>query len=71
MYGIVTKLALERDDVATTASGVDLIGRGRSLWDIVRGGPEIEFKKWPRWKIKFCTEEDFEHEDHYWLFKYN
>ncbi|EAU91266.2 hypothetical protein CC1G_06901 [Coprinopsis cinerea okayama7 len=71
LYGVRTRITLLLEDAASTATNLTLIGRNRSLFDIVRGGPELELKKWPRWKTKFCTEVDFQHEDHFWLYQYN
>lgn len=71
MYGTLTRLPLKLDDIAITAANVKLMGLNRALWDVVARTPELELRKWPRWKIKFCVEEDFEDPDHYWLFQYN
>jgi hypothetical protein len=71
MYGITTRLPLKLDDIAVTATNVKLMGLNRALWDVVTRTPELELRKWPRWKIKFCVEEDFEEPDHHWLFQYN
>ncbi|KAH6914011.1 hypothetical protein BKA70DRAFT_1260171 [Coprinopsis sp. MPI-PUGE-AT-0042] len=71
MYGISTRLPLKLDDIAVTAVNVKLVGLNRALWDVMARSPELELRKWPRWKIKFCVEEDFEDSDHYWLFQYN
>ncbi|TFK23144.1 hypothetical protein FA15DRAFT_656930 [Coprinopsis marcescibilis] len=72
LYGIRSRLPLTLQDFSP-AKNVKLLGLNRALWDVVRGGTEVDFelRKWPRWKIKYCTEEDFEDEDYYWLFKYN
>lgn len=71
LYGVVTRLPLLLVDVASEVKTLKMVGLNRALWDINRAGPELILTKWPRWKIKFCTEEEFCCEDDAWLFKYN
>lgn len=59
------------EDLVNVAKSLKTVGLNRALWDIDRVGSEIVTNKWPRWKIKFCVEEDFPCEDDFWLFKYN
>ncbi|KAF5326060.1 hypothetical protein D9611_000283 [Ephemerocybe angulata] len=70
-YGIFNRLPLLLIDLATDVTSLKMVGLNRALWDVDRSGPELELKKWPRWKIKFASEEDFECEDAYWLFQFN
>ncbi|KAH9485493.1 hypothetical protein JR316_0002401 [Psilocybe cubensis] len=71
LYGVVVRLPILLEDLAHEAPGLKMIGLNRALWDIVRVGSEIIKNKYPRWRIKFCVEEDFLCADDAWLFKYN
>ncbi|PPQ87473.1 hypothetical protein CVT25_008209 [Psilocybe cyanescens] len=71
LYGVVVRLPILLEDLAFEAKGLQMIGLNRALWDIERVGLELVKNKYPRWKIKFCVEEDFLCADDAWLFKYN
>lgn len=71
LYSAFGRLPLLLIDIATEVPTVEMVGLNRALWTVDRSSPELELKKWPRWKIKFCTEEDFPCGDEYWLFQYN
>jgi hypothetical protein len=71
LYSTFGRLPLLLADVASEIPGVEMVGLNRALWNVDRSGGELELKKWPRWKIKFSTKEDFLCEDDYWLFQYN
>ncbi|KDR75652.1 hypothetical protein GALMADRAFT_1330752 [Galerina marginata CBS 339.88] len=71
LYGAIARLPILLEDLAFEAEGLKTIGLNRALWTIDRVGAEITSAKWPRWKIKFCVEEDFVSADDAWLFKYN
>lgn len=71
LYGTVSRLPILLEDLANENEGLQTIGLNRALWDISRVGTNIITNKWPRWKIKFNTEEDFLNEDDAWLFKYH
>lgn len=73
LYGTVTRLPISVEELATEGKGLDTIGLNRALWSIERSGSDQELgtTKWPRWKIKFCIEDEFVNADDYWLFKYN
>lgn len=71
LYGVIVRLPILLEDVAVDATGLEMIGLNRALWTIERVGSEIVTSKYPRWKIKFCIEEDFLCADDAWLFKYN
>ncbi|KAF8952514.1 hypothetical protein BDZ97DRAFT_1878187 [Flammula alnicola] len=71
LYGTLSRLPILLEDLAGEAKGLQMIGLNRALWDIERVGSNIITNKWPRWKIKFCVEEDFLCADDAWLFKYN
>ncbi|CAA7258956.1 unnamed protein product [Cyclocybe aegerita] len=70
LYGAIGRLPLQIADFAVQNEALQTIGLNRALWTISRVGPDILTEKWPRWKIKFCVEEDFICEDDAWLFKY-
>mgnify|MGYP001442263905 CR=1 FL=1 len=70
-YGAFGRLPILLIDVVTEVPTLQTVGLNRALWNVNRHGPELELLKWPRWKIKFCTPEDFECDDHFWLFQYN
>ncbi|KAF8161324.1 hypothetical protein B0H34DRAFT_652695 [Crassisporium funariophilum] len=71
LYGVEARLPLLLEDLADEGKKLQTIGLNRALWTINRVGSEIITEKWPRWKIKFCVEEDFVCDDDAWLFKYN
>ncbi|KAF4620778.1 hypothetical protein D9613_000855 [Agrocybe pediades] len=71
LYGAFTRLPVLLEDLVYEAKGLQMVGLNRALWAIDRVGDEVITEKWPRWKIKFCVEEDFYCEDDAWLFKYN
>jgi hypothetical protein len=71
IYGTVARLPFSPEELALELKGLTRVGLTRALWDIDRSGPEIQTFKWPRWKIKFFTESDFEDPDDAWLFKYH
>lgn len=70
-YGAFHRLPILLIDLATEVPKLELVGLNRALWNVDRSQQELELKKWPRWKIKFCVEEDFAFEDDFWLFQYN
>ncbi|KAF8911518.1 hypothetical protein CPB84DRAFT_1812353 [Gymnopilus junonius] len=72
LYGTVTRLPILLDDLIEEAPGLEMVGLNRALWNIDRvGAADKPLVKLPRWKIKFCIEEDFLSPDDAWLFKYN
>jgi hypothetical protein len=71
LYGVTARLPILIGDLAEEAKGLNTIGLNRALWSIDRVGSDILTTKWPRWRIKFCIEEDFLCSDDAWLFKYN
>ena len=68
---MVSRLPVLLEDLVNEATSLEMVGLNRALWTIDRVGDEVIVDKWPRWKIKFCVEEDFFCEDDAWLFKYN
>ena len=70
-YGASYRLPVQVIDLVTDIPTLQLVGLNRALWDVDRSGRDPEIKKWPRWKVKFCTVEDFASDDEYWLFQYN
>lgn len=58
-------------DLVTDIPTLQLVGLNRALWDVDRSCADAEINKWPRWKVKFCTRDDFDSDDEYWLFQYN
>ncbi|KAJ3572112.1 hypothetical protein NP233_g3297 [Leucocoprinus birnbaumii] len=71
IYGTYSRLPFSPEELAMDLKGLRRVGLTRALWDIVRNGPEVEALKWPRWKIKFFAESDFDDPDDAWLFKYH
>lgn len=72
LYGTVSRLPILLDDLIQEAPGLQMVGLNRALWNIDRvGEPDKPLDKLPRWRIKFCSEEDFFSADDAWLFKYN
>lgn len=63
LYGTVRRLPILLEDLASDAPNLRMIGLNRALWSVEREGTSIVTKKWPRWKIKFCTEDDFLSDD--------
>jgi hypothetical protein len=70
-YGASYRLPIQVMDLVTDIPTLQLVGLNRALWDVDRSDRDPEIKKWPRWKVKFCTVEDFDSHDQYWLFQYN
>ncbi|KAF9047441.1 hypothetical protein BJ165DRAFT_1344136 [Panaeolus papilionaceus] len=70
LYGTLTRLPILLEDMANACQTLTTVGLNRSLWTIDRQGSNILTTKWPRWRIKFNTEEEFDLPDHAWLFKY-
>ena len=73
LYGTTSRLPISVEQIAAEGKNLDTIGLNRALWSIERSGLDLELSttKWPRWKIKFCVEDEFVNADDYWLFKYN
>ncbi|PPQ63018.1 hypothetical protein CVT24_005964 [Panaeolus cyanescens] len=70
LYGTRVRLPILLEDMANACQNLTTVGLNRSLWTIDREGDAILTTKWPRWRIKFNTEEEFDSHDHAWLFKY-
>ncbi|KAF7288722.1 hypothetical protein HMN09_01378200 [Mycena chlorophos] len=58
-------------ELATDLPRLRLVGLQRSLFTIDRDAEDWEPKLWTPWKVKYCIREDFESEDHWWLFRYH
>lgn len=71
IYGTYSRLPFSPEELALDLKGLRRVGLTRALWDIERNGSEFEGCKWPRWKIKFFSESDFDDADDAWLFKYH
>lgn len=70
LYSVIGRFPILLEDLVES-NGLQTIGLNRALWSIDRVGPKILTEKFPRWKIKFCIEEDFQCDDDAWLFQYN
>ncbi|KAJ7072184.1 hypothetical protein C8F01DRAFT_233256 [Mycena amicta] len=59
-------------ELATDLPRLCLVGLQRSLFTIERDNDEVlEPKLWAPWTVKYCIPEDFESDDHAWLFRYH
>ncbi|KAF8629567.1 hypothetical protein AX15_003380 [Amanita polypyramis BW_CC] len=56
-------LPFEALEFATDNPQLQLIGHNRWLWDV-----QDDCTRWPSWKSYFAVREDFEDEDHWWLY---
>lgn len=70
VYRTYMRLPLSAEELAIELKSLTMVGLTRALWDIDRTGPEIQVSKWPRWKVRFFAESDFQDPDAAWLFKY-
>ncbi|KAF7315522.1 hypothetical protein MIND_00067500 [Mycena indigotica] len=59
-------------DLLTDLPRLRLIGLQRSLFSVDQEDmEEPEPKLWTPWAVKYCIREDFESDDHWWLFRYH
>ncbi|TFK44928.1 hypothetical protein BDQ12DRAFT_673828 [Crucibulum laeve] len=71
LYGIDVPFPPLAEDLATDLKHLKLVGLNRHLWDVDWVGSEVILTRWPKWKAKFCTEDDFDSADDAWLYKFH
>ncbi|TFK74621.1 hypothetical protein BDN72DRAFT_667366 [Pluteus cervinus] len=68
---LTCKVPIDPDDIAGYGRNVEMVGVGRSLWDVERTEEGFELLPRAPWQSEFPMKGDFVDADHEWVYRYH